>query len=61
MVINLKVRYRRSIYTEDNVTFSFERNNNLTQKDDIVQIYYSKSSMFFFTGIANKRRMGQIN
>jgi hypothetical protein len=43
------------------VTFSFARNRNILQKDDIAQWYFSEHSKFFFTGIASKRRMGKIN
>jgi len=43
------------------VMFSFARNRNILHSNEIVEMYFSEQSKFFFTGHVSKRRMGKIN
>jgi len=59
MVITLRIKYLPYLYIP--VMFSFARNRNILYAKDIVEMYFSEQSKFFFTGSASKRRMRKIN
>lgn len=59
MDIILRIKYLPYMYIP--VTFSFARTKNILHSNEIVEMYFSEQSKFFFTGHVSKRRMRKIN